>query len=109
MSHAHSPKFAELLKKVRPLDDRLLVEPVPEEISTSFGLVLPDNASKEKPQRGHVLAVGPGKLTDEGKRVPMTVKVGDTVIYSKYGPTEVKLEGKEIFFLNESDILAIIS
>ncbi|MBP9718789.1 co-chaperone GroES [Candidatus Gracilibacteria bacterium] len=97
-----------MLKKLRPLDDRILIEPVEEKTTTSFGLVLPESSSKEKPQKGMVLAVGPGKLTDEGKRVPMVVKVGDTILYTKYGPTEVKLEGKEIFFLQESDVLAII-
>lgn len=91
------------------MDDRILVEPVEAEAATSFGLVLPDNASKEKPQKGKVLAVGPGKLTEDGKRVVMTVKAGDTILYTKYGPTEVKIEGKEIYFLQESDVLAIIS
>lgn len=90
------------------MDDRILVEPVEEEIATSFGLVLPDTASKEKPQKGRVVAVGPGKMTDEGKRLPMHVKAGDMILYTKYGPTEVKVEGKEIYFLQESDVLAII-
>lgn len=90
------------------MDDRILVEPTEEEMATSFGLVLPDNASKEKPQKGHVIAVGPGKLMEDGKRIPMTVKVGDMILYTKYGPTEVKISGKEIFFLQESDVLAIV-
>lgn len=102
-------KTQDFLKRLRPMDDRILVEPVEEELSTSFGLVLPDTASKEKPQKGRVVAVGPGKLNDEGKRVPMTVKPGDTVLYTKYGPTEVKIEGKEIYFLQESDVLAIVA
>lgn len=102
-------KFEEFMKKLRPMDDRILVEPLEEETSTSFGLVLPDTASREKPQKGRVVAVGPGKLTDEGKRVPMSVKAGDTILYTKYGPTEVKIEGKEIFFLQESDVLAVVS
>lgn len=102
------PNFDSFLKKLKPMDDRILVEPAEEEIATSFGLVLPDTASKEKPQKGKVLAVGPGKLTEDGKRVQMTVKPGDTVLYTKYGPTEVKIEGKEIFFLQESDVLAIV-
>lgn len=101
-------KFEDFLKKLRPMDDRILVEPVEEEAATSFGLVLPDTASREKPQKGRVVAVGPGKLTEEGKRVPMSVKPGDTVLYTKYGPTEVKIEGKEIFFLQESDVLAVV-
>jgi len=106
---AHDKKLEDLLNKLRPMDDRILVEPVEAELATSFGLVLPDTASKEKPQKGKVIAVGPGKMTDEGKRLPMTVKAGDIILYTKYGPTEVKLEGKEIFFLQESDVLAIIS
>lgn len=100
--------FESLLKKLRPMDDRILVEPIEEQTATSFGLVLPDTASKEKPQKGRVVAVGPGKLTEDGKRIAMTVKAGDTVLYTKYGPTEVKIEGKEIFFIQESDVLAIV-
>lgn len=103
-------KFESFLKKLRPMDDRILVEPIEAEAATtSFGLVLPDTASREKPQKGRVVAVGPGKLSDEGKRMPMTVKAGDTILYTKYGPTEVKIEGKEIFFLQESDVLAVVS
>lgn len=102
-------KFQDFLKKLRPMDDRILVEPAEEETATAFGLVLPDTASKEKPQKGRVVAVGPGKMTDEGKRLPMAVKSGDMVLYTKYGPTEVKVEGKEIYFLQESDVLAIVS
>src|SRR3989344_7644569 len=108
MADAKTPldkKFEDFLKKLRPMDDRILVEPLEEETSTSFGLVLPDTASREKPQKGRVVAVGPGKLNEEGKRMPMSVKAGDTVLYTKYGPTEVKIEGKEIFFLQESDVL----
>lgn len=103
-----SHTLPEVFKKLRPMDDRLLVEPMEEELSTSFGLVLPETASREKPQKGRVVAVGPGKLSEDGKRIPMTVKAGDVVLYSKYGPTEVKLEGKEIYFLQESDVLAIV-
>lgn len=103
-------KFEEFLKKLRPMDDRILIEPVEEETTTtSFGLVLPDTASREKPQKGRVVAVGPGKLLEDGKRAPMNVKTGDTVLYTKYGPTEVKIEGKEIFFIQESDVLAVVS
>lgn len=102
-------KFEDFLKKLRPMDDRILVEPVEEETATSFGLVLPDTASKEKPQKGKVVAVGPGKLSEDGKRLPMSVKAGDMILYTKYGPTEVKIEGKEIFFLQESDVLAVVA
>lgn len=101
-------KFEDFLKKLRPMDDRILVEPVEEETATSFGLVLPDTASREKPQKGRVVAVGPGKLSEDGKRLPMSVKAGDMILYTKYGPTEVKIEGKEIFFLQESDVLAVV-
>lgn len=101
-------KFEDFLKKLRPMDDRILVEPAEEETATSFGLVLPDTASREKPQKGRVVAVGPGKLGEDGKRLPMSVKSGDMILYTKYGPTEVKIEGKEIFFLQESDVLAVV-
>ncbi|MEK7523993.1 MAG: co-chaperone GroES [Patescibacteria group bacterium] len=102
-------KFEDFLKKLRPMDDRILVQPIEEETSTSFGLVLPETASREKPQKGRVVATGPGKLTEDGKRIPMSVKAGDMILYTKYGPTEVKIEGKEIFFLQESDVLAVVA
>lgn len=101
-------KFEEFLKKLKPMDDRILVRPLEENATTVSGIILPDTASKEKPQKGQVLAVGPGKLSEEGKRMPMSVKPGDTVLYTRYGPTEVKVEGQEIYFLNESDVLAIV-
>lgn len=91
--------------KLEPLADRLVVKPlVREEISKS-GLVLPDTA-KEKPQEGEVLAVGPGRLSDDGKRIAMDVKVGDIVIYAKYGGTEIKIDDEELLILSESNILA---
>lgn len=108
MADTANKKSEEFLKKLHPMDDRILVEPLEEEMATSFGLVLPDTASREKPQKGKVVAVGPGKIGEDGKRTPMTVKPGDTILYTKYGPTEVKVEGKEIYFLQESDVLAII-
>lgn len=92
---------------LQPMNDRLIVARVASEETTSFGLVLPDSA-KEKPQLGKVLAVGPGKLNRDGGRIPMTVKVGDTVMFTKYGPTEVKHEGKELLFVDEDSILAIV-
>lgn len=101
-------KFNEFLKKIKPMDDRILVEPVEESVTTVSGIVLPDTHSKERPQKGRVLAVGPGKMLEDGKRAPMSVKVGDTVLYSKYGPTEVKIEGREIYFVEESSVLAIV-
>lgn len=94
---------------IKPLADRVVVEPIEEEVQTFAGgqLVLPDTA-KEKPQQGKVLAVGPGRRDEEGKRIPMEVKVGDTVIYAKYSGTTFKTGGKEILILKESDILAIV-
>ncbi len=93
--------------KVKPLEDRMVVEALEEEEKTRGGIVLPDTA-KERPQRGKVLAVGPGRYDDEGKRIPLEVKVGDVVIYSKYAGTEIKIEGKEYLILRESDVLAVL-
>jgi len=92
--------------KLKPLGDRVIVLPKESEEVTKSGIVIPDTA-KEKPQEGEVIAVGPGRI-EEGKRIPMDVKVGDRIIYSKYGGTEVKIEGEEHLILRESDILAII-
>jgi len=92
--------------KLRPLGDRVIVLPKESEEITSSGIVIPDTA-KEKPQEGEVVAVGQGGI-EEGKRIPMDVKVGDEIIYSKYGGTEVKINNKEHLILRESDILAII-
>ena len=87
---------------IKPLADRVLVEPAPAETKTASGLIIPDSA-KEKPQQGTVVAVGNGKIDE-----PLTVKIGDTVLYSKYGGTDLKLEGKDYLMMRESDILAII-
>ena len=95
---------------VKPLGDRVVVEPIEKEVETFAGgqLVLPDTA-KEKPQQGKILATGPGRLDDDGERIPLEVKVGDTVVYAKYSGTTYKTdEGKEILFMRESDILAIL-
>ena len=91
--------------KVRPLDDRVVVSPIEAEEMTSGGIVLPDTA-KEKPQRGNVVAVGPGKLLESGQRGDLSVKEGDEVIYSKYGGNEIEVDGAEYKILRESDILA---
>jgi chaperonin GroES len=91
--------------KLQPLADRLVVKPITREEVTKGGIVLPDTA-KEKPQEGEILAAGPGKMTDDGKRIAMDVKVGDIVIYAKYGGTEIKVDGVELMILRESDILA---
>jgi chaperonin GroES len=90
---------------LRPLDDRLVVEPNEAEEMTAGGIVLPD-AAKEKPQRGTVVAVGPGKLLDSGERGTLSVAVGDEVIYGKYSGTEIEVNGKEVKILRESDVLA---
>lgn len=92
---------------LKPLGDRVVLKPSPKEEVTKSGLVIPDTA-KEKPQEGTVLAVGPGRLDEQGKRLPMDVKVGDKVLYAKYAGTEVKIEGEEYLILKESDILAIV-
>ncbi|MBI2463957.1 co-chaperone GroES [Candidatus Peregrinibacteria bacterium] len=95
-------------QKIHPLGNRLVVEALEDESKTVSGIVIPDTASKEKPQKGKVMAVGPGKLSDDGKRLPMSVKEGDTILFTKYGPTEVKIDGKEILILDESDVLAVL-
>ncbi len=91
--------------KLQPLADRVLVKPIEKEEKTKSGIYIPDTA-KEKPQEGKVLAVGPGKMSEDGKLIPMNLKVGDTVIYSKYGGTEIKVDDDELIILRESDILA---
>jgi chaperonin GroES len=90
---------------LQPLADRLVVKPTQKEEMTKGGIYLPDTA-KEKPQEGEVVAVGPGRMTDEGKRIAMDVKVGDRVIYSKYGGSEIKVDDVDMIILRESDILA---
>lgn len=94
---------------LRPLADRVVIESVEEDEQTFAGgkLVLPETA-KEKPQKGLILAIGPGRTDDEGKRLPMDVKVGDQVLYAKYAGTEVKVEGRKLLILKESDILAVV-
>jgi len=92
--------------KLKPLEDRVVVEPLEQEEKTKGGIVLPDTA-KEKPQKGRVVAAGPGRYDEEGKRIPMEVKPGDVVAYSRYAGAEVKIEGKEYLILRESDVLAI--
>lgn len=100
--------MAALKTKVKPLGDRILVRRVEEEEAKSGSIIIPDTA-KEKPQQGEVLAVGPGRLTDEGKRIPLEVKAGDRILMGKYAGTEVKLDGEECLILREDDVLAVIS
>ena len=92
---------------LKPLEDRIVVQPLEAEQVTASGLVIPDTA-KEKPQEGKVLAVGPGRFDDKGTRVPVDVQVGDVVLYSKYGGTEVKYSGEEYLVLSARDVLAVI-
>ena len=94
-----------MAEKLKPLADRVVVKPIERETVSRGGIVLPDTA-KEKPQEGKVVAVGEGRLSDDGKRLPMDVKVGDIVIYAKYGGTEIKFNDEELIILRESDILA---
>jgi chaperonin GroES len=94
-----------MVAKLEPLGDRVVVKPMPKEEVTKGGIVIPDTA-KEKPQDGKVIAVGPGRMTEDGKRIAMDVKVGDIVIYAKYGGTEIKENDEELIILREGDILA---
>ena len=92
---------------IKPLEDRIVIKQVEAEQTTASGLVIPDTA-KEKPQEGEVLSIGPGRVDDNGNRVPLDVQVGDKVIYSKYGGTEVKYAGEEYLILSARDVLAIV-
>lgn len=92
----------------KPLSNHVFIEPSEEESTTKSGIVLPDTAEKEKPVKGKIIAAGPGKFNDKGERMPMSVKVGDTVLFKKYGPDEVELEGKKYLVGDEDDILAIL-
>lgn len=96
--------------KIKPLGDRVLIEPMRDhkEGKTDFGIYLPDTVEKERPEKGKVVAVGDGKRDEEGKLMPLNVKKGDMVIFTKYGPSEIKIDGKEYLIAKEEDILAII-
>lgn len=91
----------------KPLGSRVLIEPIEQDETTASGIILPETA-KEKPQQGKVLAAGPGDRSEKGDRVPMDVKVGDTILFAKYSGTEVKMDGKKLLILRESDILGIV-
>ncbi len=93
--------------KIKPLADRVVVKPAPPEEKVQGGIIIPDTA-KEKPQKGEVVAVGPGKVSDSGEKIPLEVKVGDNVLYGKYSGTEVTIDNEEYLIIRESDILAII-
>lgn len=92
---------------IKPLEDRVLVQPLEAETTTASGLVIPDTA-KEKPQEGKILAVGPGRVDDKGVRVPMDVKIGDVVVFAKYGGTQVNYDNTDYLLLNARDILAVV-
>jgi chaperonin GroES len=97
--------------KIKPLSDRVLIEPVSSEEVKKFGkvsIVMPQTVDKERPEQGKIIAVGPGKIDGHGKRVPMSVRKGDTVLFTKYGPNEIKIDGKEYLIAKEEDILAIL-
>ena len=96
------------MAKVQPLYDRVLIKPLEEDQTTASGIIIPDTASKERPQKGKVLAAGPGR-TENGQQMAMSVKEGDTVLFSKYGPSEIKLDGEELLIAEEKEILAILS
>ena len=105
--HGHE-RGLDVATTIKPLEDRVLVQPLEAEQTTASGLVIPDTA-KDKPQEGKVVATGPGRLDDDGKRIPMDIADGDIVIFSKYGGTEVKYDGQEYLLLNARDILAKVS
>lgn len=99
--------MAVTISKIRPLSDNILVEPMEKETTLPSGILIPDTA-KEKPQQGKIISVGPGKRDEDGDRVPMDVKVGDVVMYKKWGGTEIKVSGKELLLVKEEDILAVV-
>ncbi|MCJ7813003.1 co-chaperone GroES [bacterium] len=93
--------------KIKPLEDRVVVKPAPPDEKLQGGIIIPDTA-KEKPQKGEIVAIGPGKVSDSGEKIPMTVKVGNTILYGKYSGTEVTMDREDYLIIRESDILAII-
>ena len=93
---------------IKPLGDHILIEPIKEDAKTKAGIFLPETTSKEKSEEGKIIATGPGRKTDDGKIIPMSVKPGDKVLFTKYGPNEIKVDGKEYLIATESDILAIV-
>ncbi len=94
--------------KIKPLSDHILIEPIKEEEKTKSGILLPETAEKERPEQGKVIAVGPGKRNEKGEIIPVSVKPGQKVLFKKYGPDEIKVDGKEYLIASEEDILAII-
>ncbi|MEK7097324.1 MAG: co-chaperone GroES [Patescibacteria group bacterium] len=94
--------------QLKPLNDHVIVKPIVEDEVTKSGIVLPETISKEKPEKGEVVAVGSGRLLDNGQRAPMSVKTGDKIIFKKYSPDEIKIDGQDFLILSEGDILAIL-
>ncbi len=94
--------------KIKPLSDHILIEPLKREEKTKGGILLPDTAEKEKPEEGLIIAVGPGRKVSSGKIIPMSVKEGQNVLFTKYGPNEIKVDGKEYLIAREEDILAVL-
>ena len=94
--------------KIQPISDHVLIEPASGEEKTKSGILLPETARKEKPEQGKVIAVGPGRRTDDGKLIPMGIKAGDEVLFTQYGPTEVKVDNKKYLIAREEDILAVL-
>jgi len=94
--------------KIKPLSNHIFIEPIEEEKTTKSGIVIPDTADKARPMMGNVLAIGPGKLDEDGKRIPMSVKVGDKVLFKKYGPDEIELNGKDYLVGDEDDVLGVV-
>jgi len=94
--------------QLRPLGDRVIVKPTAKEEMTKSGIILPDTIDKERPEQGEVIAVGPGRLMENGSRAPMNLKVGDKILFKKYSPDEVKVEGNEYLVLSESDVMAVL-
>jgi chaperonin GroES len=106
-NYSHAKGRSAVSVSIKPLEDRIVVKALEAETTTAFGIVIPDSA-KEKPQEGEVVAVGPGRIDDKGNRVPLDLAVGDKVIYSKYGGTEVKYAGEEFLILSARDVLAVV-
>jgi chaperonin GroES len=94
--------------QLRPLGDRVIVKPAAKEEMTKAGIILPDTVDKERPEQGEVIAVGPGKLLESGSRAPMSIKVGDKIVFKKYSPDEVKVEDQDYLVIAESDVMAVI-
>ncbi|MCD6360866.1 MAG: co-chaperone GroES [Armatimonadetes bacterium] len=93
---------------LRPLGDRVIVKPIREDITTRSGIVLPETAEKERPEKGEIIAVGPGKTLENGQKIALDLKIGDKILFTKYGPTEIKVNDEELLIISESDIMAVI-